>query len=155
MNIIQKVINNDTDSLKNFLHEYGIENVIAVKHINNFVFEAITPSSFVKIITEPFDDEQKHIKILSINTILVKFPIPSEEQELLVYLAKYKHENMLNFFNTNLCKKQYPPKDIEDFKSIIDLSISNDSAIQKYWNLDTAARDYFMEIIQKVFYTQF
>lgn len=148
---MKKIINNTTKSLKKFLHEYGIENIITVKHINNFVFEATTPSNFIKVITEPYDDEQKHIKILSVNINLEKSTITAEEQELLIYVARYKHENMSKFFDTKLCQKQYSSTDIEDFKSIIDSSISNDLAIRKYWDLDTLARDYFMDIIHKVF----
>lgn len=62
------IIDNNTDALKDFLQEYGIENITAVKHIGNFVFESTTPSSLIKIITKPFDDEEKYIKILSITT---------------------------------------------------------------------------------------
>lgn len=150
---MKDIIDNNTDAIKNFLNEYGIENVIVVKHINNFVFEATTPSSSIKIITEPFDEEQKYIKVLSVTINLEKSTITAEEQELLIYVARYKHENMSKFFDTKLCQKQYSSTDIEDFKSIIDSSISNDLAIKKYWDLDTLARDYFMDIIHKVFCT--
>lgn len=150
---MKNVIDNNTDSIKKFLNNHKIEDIILVKHIGNFIFEAITPSGFIKIFTEPFDDEQNYIKVLSFNIVLEKSPLTVEEQELLVYLAKYKPEKMYNFFNTKLCKKQYCSKDIADFRSIVDSNNSINSSIQMYWNLDTAARDYFIEIIHKVFCT--
>ena len=66
---MKDVIDNNTDAIKSFLTEYGLKGIVTVKHIGNFVFEAITHSNSIKIITEPFDEEEKYIKILSITII--------------------------------------------------------------------------------------
>jgi hypothetical protein len=55
------IIKNDSGSIKKYL-EKSYKEVLDIKHIGNFVFEATTPAGTVKIITEPVNENE--IKIL-------------------------------------------------------------------------------------------
>ena len=146
-----KVINNHTHAIKEFLIENGIKSIVSVKHLGDFIFEAITLDSRIEIITDPVDEDQKQIKILSMKVhSRCGEALTCEEQELLVYVAKYNSGRVGRFLNTDLCKSQYSLKDIESFKSLL-ASESNSAAVKAYWDLDTAAREYFIEILNKVF----
>lgn len=147
---MKNIINNHTHAVKDFLREYGIKNIISVKHCHDFIFEALTSDSKIKIITNPVDDEQKQIEILSVQISHRDKALSVEEQELLVYIAKYNSSMINRFLGTDLCKSQYSNEDIKSFDSIINAE-SSSLAIKSYWNLDTAARDYFIEILNKVF----
>jgi hypothetical protein len=147
---MKNIITNHTHAVKEFLREYGIKNIISVKHNHDFVFEALTSDSRIKIITDPVDEDQKQIEILSIRIYPRKKALSVEEQELLVYVAKYNSPMINRFLDTGLCKSQYSTKDIESFGSIVNAD-SNSIAIKTYWDLDTAAREYFIEILNKVF----
>lgn len=144
------IVNNHIHSVKEFLRDSGIANIISVKHSHDFIFEALTPTSHIEIITDPVDEEQKKIKILSIQVTHRDNALSVEEQELLVYVAKYNSDRIYRFFNTSLCKEQYCADDIKSFKSLL-ASESNSAAVKAYWDLDTAAREYFIEILNKVF----
>lgn len=146
-----RIIINHTHAIKEFLIENGIKGIISVKHLGNFIFEAITLDSRIEIITEPVDEEEKQIKILSIKIHSRHGEaLTCEEQELLVYVAKYNSDRIRRFFTTDLCKSRYSVDDIESFELLL-ASESNSAAVKAYWNLDTAAREYFIEILDIVF----
>lgn len=149
------ILTNHTHAIKEFLRDKGIKNIISVKHCQDFIFEALTSDSKIEIITDPIGEDQKQIEILSMRIYPRDNALSVEEQEILVYVAKYNSERIYRFLNTKLCKEQYSAKDIESFKSIIDSTHSNASAVKAYWDLDTAAREYFIEVLNKVFCATF
>jgi hypothetical protein len=55
------IIKNDSVSIKKYL-EKSYKEVLSIKHIGNFVFEAVTSVGSIKIITEPVNENE--IKIL-------------------------------------------------------------------------------------------
>lgn len=148
---MKNIINNHVHSVKEFIRDNGIKDIVSVKHLGDFIFEAITLDSRIEIITAPIGEEQKYLKILSMKIHSRHGEaLTCEEQELLIYVAKYNSDRVGRFLTTDLCKSQYTADDIESFKSIITAN-SNSTAVKTYWDLDTAAREYFIEILNKVF----
>lgn len=68
-----------------------------------------------------------------------------EKQEALLKIAI---NNKKKFTNEIFEKYDFSYNDIKDFKSILFNSLCYDDAINSYWDLDTFAREEFMQIIQ-------
>lgn len=59
------IILNSTDSLKKWLMPFYRE-VKEVKHLGNFVFEAITDLGTIKVLTTPVNEECTKIRIVNV-----------------------------------------------------------------------------------------
>jgi hypothetical protein len=57
------VINNNSDSIKEWLLLFYKE-VKEVKHLGNFVFEAVTNLGTIKILATPMNEDQTKIKVV-------------------------------------------------------------------------------------------
>ena len=104
---MKTIIPNNLHSVKNLLLEYGFKNITKVYHDHDFIFKATTPDSHITIKTEPYDEEQKRIRINSIVINLEKNALTPSEQNLCLYIASYGNNltrmndyiqvNVLNF----------------------------------------------------------
>lgn len=136
---MKNIVDNHVHAIKEFIRDNGIKDIISVKHLGDFIFEAITSDSRIEIITEPVDKEEKQVKILSMKIHSRHGEaLTCEEQELLIYVAKYNSDRVCRFFTTDLCNSRYSVDDIESFKLLL-ASESNSAAVKAYWDLDTAA----------------
>jgi len=76
-------------------------------------------------------------------------PYTVEEQELIIYVARY-HTNRttaLDKIQSLITDAKYSLDDIDDFKTILSDDLTHQDAVEFYWDLDTLAREQFIEIL--------
>lgn len=62
-------VENNTKAIEEYLKKKSVKEVYEVEHKGNFIFEAKTSLGTIKVVTEPVNEEQTRIRIISAKII--------------------------------------------------------------------------------------